>query len=113
MAVRDASEAGRFSPDASAMVGAGELFFYLQQWKRAAAAYELVCSTYPSMSEAWFRLGYANLELERPEQAAAALDCAVELSAKDSRIVRAAAEAYELLGQPEEAERLRGIASDG
>lgn len=110
--VREALEAGRFPSHISTMVGAGELFFYLQQWKHAAAAYELVCNTYPTMGEAWFRLGYANLELERPQQAAAALARAVDLSPKNSRIINAAAEAYDLLGQPEEAGRLRTWASD-
>lgn len=110
--VREALHAGRFPSHISTMIGAGELFFYLQQWKHAAAAYELVCSTYPTMGEAWFRLGYANLELERLQQAADALGRAVDLSDKNSRIMNATAEAYDLLGQPDEAERLRSMASD-
>ena len=112
LAVKQAVESGHFSPRVAAMVGAGELFFSLRRWKETAAAYELVCHTYPNMSEAWFRLGYAQLQLKKPQDAAHSLGRALEMLPKEKRIVNATAEAFDQLGKPEEAQRLRNTASD-
>ena len=106
-AVRDAVEDGRFSSRVATMVGAGELYFGLGMWREAAAAYELVCGTYATMAEGWYRLGFAYAQLDDLAAAESALQRAMELRPGEERYMSLTADVLERLGREADAKQLR------
>jgi hypothetical protein len=65
--------ARRPTPVSPRLIGAGNVFYALQQFPEAAAAYELLTLNAPGMQGAWIKLGVSQLQAGFPEPAVTSL----------------------------------------
>jgi tetratricopeptide (TPR) repeat protein len=98
------------------LVGAGNLYLALNQFREAEIVYRLLTQGTPRMHSAWLGLGIAQVQLGRHTDAIASLQHAVELRKKDPLALLWLSFAYHYAGKKADAEdavaRARALNAD-
>jgi tetratricopeptide (TPR) repeat protein len=74
-----------------------------REWQAAWPRVEAAARRYPHLGQVWFNLGFAHFALDRPEQAIAAFEKAVQLGYRKSTSMYNAACAHALAGNADQA----------